>query len=414
MTNMRLRIGFGRVRKILLTILLVGVFFAGGYWLGVRGFRAEVTKSLQVNIIRQTPPDKNVDFSLFWQVWDTLGQKYYDKNKLIPSQMVYGAIGGMVNSLGDPFTMFLPPSQNKTVNEDLNGSFDGVGIQIGFDSSQRLLVESPLPGTPAEKSGVKAGDYIVHIKDAKKNIDRDTGGMSLPDAVDIIRGPAGSTVTLTLVRKGEDKPILVNLVRAKVDVPSVALSFVGSGSSIADIKLNSFDAESPAEWKRAVDEVLAKGSTKGIIVDLRNNPGGYLQDAVDLAADFLKAGTVVVTEQNGDGSKIDFKAEKTGRLIGLPVVVLINGGSASASEILSGALRDQIGAKLVGEKSFGKGTVQAPIDFAGGSGLHVTVAKWLTPKGTWVQGAGLTPDIAAEAPTATTDAQLQKAIELFK
>jgi carboxyl-terminal processing protease len=413
MTTMSLKMNFAKVRKTLLMVFILGSVFSGGYFLGVQGFKAEVDKSLNVKIDRQTPPDKNVDFSLFWQVWDTVTDKYYDKTKLDSKQMVYGAISGMVSSLGDPFTMFLPPAQNKTVNEDLSGSFEGVGIQIGFDTSQRLMVESPLPESPAEKAGVKAGDYIVHIKDAKKNIDQDTVGINITEAVNIIRGPKGSVITLTLVRKGETKPIITDLTRAKLDVPSVALSFVGPDADIAQIKLNSFDAESPQEWRKAVDEILAKGGVKGIIVDLRNNPGGYLQDAVELAGDFVKVGTVIVTEENGQGGKFDYKTDKPGRLIGMPVVILINGGSASASEILSGALRDHVGAKLVGEKSFGKGTVQAPIDFPGGSGLHVTVAKWLTPKGTWVHEVGLTPDVMAEAPTATGDAQLDSAITLF-
>jgi carboxyl-terminal processing protease len=410
---MPIKMGFNKVRNTLVALAVLVFVFAGGYYLGVQGFRARVDRSLNVAIDRQLPPDKNVDFALFWQVWDTLSQKYYDKSKLDSKQMVYGAIGGMVSSVGDPFTMFLPPAQNKTVNEDLSGSFQGVGIQIGMDANQRLLVESPLPESPAEKAGVKAGDYIVHIKDSKKNIDKDTGGINISEAVDIIRGPAGTTVTLTLIRKGEEKPIVQDLVRAKLDVPSVALKFVGDNSDVAHIKLNSFDAESPQEWKKAIDEVLAKGGVKGIIIDLRNNPGGYLQDAVELAGDFLKAGTIVVTEESGDGSNYHYKSEKEGRLIGMPVAVVINGGSASASEILAGALRDHLNAKLVGEKSFGKGTVQAPIDFPGGAGLHVTVAKWLTPDGTWVHEKGLIPDVEAPPATATEDAQLNKAIELF-
>ncbi len=413
MTTMRIKMKFDYVRKVLLVSLLVGFAFTGGYFLGVRGYSAEVTKSLRVNINRATPPDKNVDFSLFWQTWDILSEKYYDKTKLNARQMVYGAISGMVASVGDPFTMFLPPSQNKTINENLSGSFEGVGIQIGYDNAQRLMVESPLPASPAEKAGIKAGDYILRIKDAKKNIDRDTAGISLTDAVDTIRGPAGTVVTLTLARKGTDKPIVTDLTRAKLDVPSVALSFVGQNESVAQIKLNSFDAESPAEWNKAVDQIVTKKGIKGVIVDLRNNPGGYLQDSVDLAADFLKVGSIVVTEQNGDGGRVDYKTSKVGRLTNLPVVVLINGGSASASEILAGALKDHIGAKLVGEKSFGKGTVQAPIELPGGAGIHVTVAKWLTPKGIWVDGTGLAPDFMAEAPTATSDAQLDKALELF-
>jgi len=410
---MAFRINFKKARAFILTVIIIGVSFGGGYYLGVQGFRANITKALQVSVSRQTPPNVSANMDLFWTVWQELNDKYYDKTKLDPNLMVYGAISGMVNSLGDPFTMFLPPSQNATVNEDLSGSFSGVGIQIGFDKTGTLTVESPLPGSPAEHAGVKAGDYIAHIKDAIKKIDVDTPGISLGDAVSDIRGPVGSTVTLTLVRPGVSTPIKVDLVRATLNVPSVSLTFVGDSGKIADLKINSFDAQTPTEWNKEVDQVVAKGGVKGIIVDLRNNPGGYLQDAVDLTSDFVKVGSVVVIEQDGNGNKLDYKTQNAGRLIGLPVVVLINGGSASASEIMTGALQDNIGAKTVGTKSFGKGTVQEPIDLAAGAGLHVTVAKWLTPNGTWVHGKGITPDYVLDNQTATEDAQLQKAVSLF-
>lgn len=403
---------FRKARIFILILLIIGISFGGGYYFGVQGFRASVTKALRVSVSRQVPPNEKVNFSLFWQVWDTVSSKYYDKTKLDPNQMIYGAISGMVGSLGDPFTTFLPPDQNKMVNEDLSGSFSGVGIQIGFDKTGKLIVEAPLPGSPAEKAGIKAGDFVAHIKDVKKNIDIDTPGISLGDAVADIRGPEGSTITLTLIRDGAT-PFEVVLVRAKIDVPSVSLKFVGEGEKIADLKVNSFDAQTPDEWDKEVDQILAKGGTVGIIVDLRNNPGGYLQDAVDLTSDFVKVGSIVVIEQDGSGRKVNYKTEKTGRLLDLPIVVLINGGSASASEIMTGALQDLTGAKTVGTKSFGKGTVQEPIDMAGGAGLHVTIAKWLTPNGTWVNGTGITPDVTLDNPTATEDAQLNKAIQIF-
>jgi carboxyl-terminal processing protease len=410
---MSFRVNLAKARSLILTIIVVGLAFGGGYYLGVQGYRVNVSRALQLSVNRQTPPNEHVDFSLFWQVWDDVASKYYDRTKLDPNSMVYGAISGMVGSLGDPFTMFLPPNQNKVVNEDLSGSFSGVGIQIGFDTTGKLIVESPLPSSPAEKAGVKAGDFIAHIRDVKKNIDVDTPGISLGDAVSDIRGPVGSSVTLTLVRAGENAPIKMDLVRAKLDVPSVSLTYVGDKNNVADFKVNSFDAQTPDEWTKEVDQVLAKGGITGVIVDLRNNPGGYLQDAVDLTGDFVKEGSVVVIEQDGNGNKIDYKTQKPGRLLNLPVVVLINGGSASASEIMTGALQDLIHAKTVGTKSFGKGTVQEPIDVPGGAGLHVTVAKWLTPDGTWVHGKGITPDVVIDNPTATEDAQLKKAIELF-
>ena len=315
--------------------------------------------------------------------------------------------------MGDPYTMFLPPTQNKIVNEDLSGSFEGVGIEIGYKDT-RLAVVAPLPGSPAEKAGVKAGDFIIHIKDVKKNVDIDSSDIDLAIAVADIRGPAGTTVTLTLVRDGNPKPIVVDIVRAKLDVPSVVLTYVGKDQNIADLKVSRFGAETPGEWDKAVGQILSKPGVKGIIIDLRNNPGGYLQAAVDLASDFVPSNSVVVIQQNGDGTKDELKADRLPRLGNYKTVVLINGGSASASEILSGALRDDKGFKLVGEKSFGKGTVQEPLDVSGGAGLHVTTAKWLTPNGTWVHMVGLTPDVViVPKDTDKEDVQLQGAINLF-
>jgi carboxyl-terminal processing protease len=415
---MRVKAGFSKVRKFILIFVIAVTTFTGGYFLGVKGYKAEVTKSLQVNISRAIPPGKNVDFSLFWQVWDTLAAKYFDQSKLVPAQMVYGAISGMVSALGDPYTMYLPPSQNKIVNEDLSGSFEGVGIEIGYKNTH-LAVISPLPGSPAEKSGVKPGDYIVHITDTKKGVDIDSGSLALSQAVDYIRGPAGTVVTLTLVRDGDSNPIIVPLTRAKLIIPSVILSWVGKDSTIASIKIAKFDSATVGEWNKTVAEftdkcVTQKVACKGIIIDLRNNPGGYMQSAVDIAGDFVSMGTTVVIQQNGDGTKEEYKSNRLPRLENYKVVILINAGSASASEILAGALRDDRGIKLVGDKSFGKGTIQEPIEVTGGSGLHVTTAKWLTPDGTWVHDKGLTPDVEIANKEASADAQLDAAINLFK
>jgi carboxyl-terminal processing protease len=354
-----------------------------------------------------------VDFALFWRVWDSLSAKYFDKSKLNPGKMVYGAISGMVAAIGDPYTVFLGPDENKIVQEDLNGSLEGVGIQIGYRGTQ-LAVIAPLPDSPAEKAGVKAGDFIIGIKDEAKDIDQGTSGMSVPDAVGMIRGRAGTKVTLTLLREATPEPIVVELVREKIDVPTLITTYVGAGESIAHIKLLKFGSETEREWNKAVREILRKESVKGIVLDLRNNPGGYLQSAVDVASDFLKTGTVVVREERGDGTKNEFKVEKLGLLTHMPTVVLVNEGSASASEILAGALRDIAKVKLVGQKTFGKGTIQEPLEMEGGSGLHITIARWLTPNGTWVNEKGLEPDETVEDDAATLeDEQLDKAIELL-
>ncbi len=410
---MPVKLNFHKVRSLVLLLIIIGISMCGGYYLGVQGYKAEVSKALKVTISRTTPPDKNIDFSLFWQVWDTLSAKYYDKSKLIPAEMVYGAIQGMVAAVGDPYTMYLPPTQNKIVDEDLSGSFEGVGIEIGYKDS-KLVVVSPLPGSPAESAGVKPLDFIVRIKDVSKNVDITTEGISLPQAVSYIRGPANTKISLTLIREGNPEPIVVEITRAKLSVPSVVLKFVGQNESVADIKVSKFGAETVSEWSKAVDEIVKKQNVKSVIIDLRNDPGGYLQAAIDLGSEFVPTGTTVVIQQNGDGTRQEYKSERFGRLQNYKVVVLINGGSASASEILAGALRDNKEFKLVGEKSFGKGTVQEPVEIKGGSGLHITTAKWLTPKGTWVHGNGLEPDIKVLNDEKTVeDEQLQKAIELL-
>lgn len=415
---MTIRLNFAKVRKIILGVFIASLLFGGGYFFGVKGYKAEVSKALKVQISREIPPDKNIDFSLFWQVWDMLNTKYFDKSKIIPSQLVYGAIEGMVAAVGDPYTMYLPPAQNKIVNDDLSGSFEGVGIEIGYKNT-RLAVIAPLQDSPADKAGIKAGDYIVRIVDAKKKIDVDSQNLNLSQAVDYIRGPSGSEISLTLIRDGDKTPIVVNLTRSKITVPSVTLKWVGEGSDIAHLRISKFDSATVSEWNTAVGQITDKcevGGTKckGIIVDVRNNPGGYLQSAIDIASDFVKIGTVVVTQESGDGSKIEYKSDKLPRLMNYKVMMLINGGSASASEILAGALRDDRQIKLVGDKSFGKGTIQEPIDILGGSGLHVTTAKWLTPGGQWIHEKGIEPDIAVEIKEGETkDIQLQKAIEMF-
>lgn len=404
---------FEKVRKLLLTFFSISLIFATGYFFGVQGYKAEVKKATEIKIDRVAPPDKNINFDLFWKIWDMLSAKYYDKTKLIPSDMIYGAISGMVASLGDPYTVFLPPKQNKVVNEDLSGSFEGVGMQIGFRSA-RLAVVSPLPDSPAEKAGVKPGDFIIHIKDEAKDVDVNTSGIDLSEAVGLIRGKAGTVVKLTLAREGHDGPIEVAITRAKLDIPSVSLKF-DDASNVAIIKVNKFAAETSEEWDKAVTEIVNKQpAVNGVIVDLRNNPGGYLQEAVDLAGDFIEVGKVAVTEDHGDNGKIEHKIDRIARLSKYKTVVLINGGSASASEILAGALRDQKKIQLIGETSFGKGTMQEPVEIPGGSGLHVTIAKWLTPNGTWVNEVGLKPDIEIlDDENTIEDEQLQKAVAQF-
>jgi carboxyl-terminal processing protease len=408
------KINFSTLRRSIFSVVIILGVFSGGYLLGNKNYHASLEKFPKVTISRELPPEKqDLDFSLFWRVWDTLEAKYFDKSKLVPSQMVYGAIKGMVAALGDPYTSFLTPEENKVVQEDLRGSFEGVGIQIGFKGSQ-LAVIAPLPNTPAEKVGLKAGDYIVGIEDKLKGVETGTAGISLPEAVQIIRGPKGTTVTLTILREGEEEPITVDIVRGNIDVPTIMLSYVGDEEDVALVKLIKFTSETQDEWENTVLELLKKPELRGIIIDLRNNPGGFLQGAVNIASEFLDSGTVVVIEEQADGFKNEFKVDRIGRLRNTGIVVIVNGGSASASEILAGALRDQKHTPIVGEVTFGKGTIQEPQEIEGGAGLHITIARWLTPSEQWVNEGGLEPDVQIEDnPETPEDEQLQEAIRFF-
>jgi len=408
------RVNFHLLRKYLLIAISVVILFGGGYLLGSQGYKINIQSFNEVEIERGTPPNKgNLDFSLFWKVWDTVGSKYFDKAKLNSQNMIYGAIQGMVAGIGDPYTVFLPPEESKVVSEDLSGSFEGVGIEIGYRGTQ-LVVVSPIAGTPGDKAGLKPGDMILRIKDDLKQIDLGTGGMSTTEAVQHIRGKAGTTVVLTIMREGNESPFDISLVREKIDVPSVKTEYVDNGT-IAHVRLLKFGGETEEEWNSAVREIIKKPEVKGLILDVRGNPGGYLQAAVDISAEFVKTGTVAVIEERGDGTTIEFKTERLGLLNNFPTVVMINGGSASASEILAGALRDQKEFKLIGQKSFGKGTIQEPVNMDNGTRLHITIAKWLTPKGTWVHEKGLSPDFEVENnPDTEEDEQLIKAIEVLR
>jgi carboxyl-terminal processing protease len=411
------KLKFHTTRKVLFIAFAIFGVFSFGYVLGFRGVGSQFSDEPNVIIDRNLPQDKKeVNFNLFWRVWDIVDSSYFRSDDIKESEMVYGAIKGMVASLGDPYTIFLPPKENKVVEEDLQGSFSGVGIQIGFKGTQ-LAVVAPLPESPAEQAGIEAGDLIVGIKDDAKGIERGTSGISLPEAVQVIRGPEGSTVTLSLLRESVEEPIVVDVVRREIDVPSIVLKFIEDDrGKIAHVNLLKFSGETTAEWEEAVINILKEPGVEGIVFDVRNNPGGYLTAAVDLASDFLETGDTVVIEESRDKARNESKVEKIGRLRNRKIVILINGGSASASEILAGALRDNLKSPLVGETSFGKGTIQEAQDVDGTAGLHITIARWLTPKGFWVNDGGLVPDVeVADNPDTEEDEQMTEAInQLFE
>ena len=360
------------------------------------------------------------DLSLMWKVKEKLSTDFLEKESMDNQKMRYGAIEGMVAALGDPYTVFLPPEENKSANEDLAGEFGGVGISLGYSKDGILSVMSPLTGTPADKAGVKAGDLILKIVDKNNNIDKDTNGISLTEAVSLIRGNIGTEVILTMYRESTLKRSEIVLKRDNIEVPGVELEWLElNNKKIAWIKMSKFSEDLFTKWDEIVTQISNEkknlgNSYGGIILDLRNNPGGYLQASVVVASDFIKEG-VIVKQQSTKGITDVYNVEKNrGYLLDDKMVVLINGGSASASEILAGALRDYNRAKLVGVKTFGKGTVQQPEDFSDGSGLHLTIAKWLLPSGANIHKEGILPDIEIKEATdsAKIDLQLEKAKEL--
>ncbi len=397
------------VLNFVIQFFVIGlIFFALGFALGQKKVAVDRKRFIHnITFTNQTPPAyQNIDFSLFWRVFDTLPQKYLDKTAIDGQKVLYGAISGMVKSLGDPYTSFFDPKQNQALTEELAGSYQGVGIQIGFNKDKRLVVIAPLKGTPAEAAGVKPKDLILKIGN------KDTFDITLPEAVDLIRGNPGTKVTLTLMHENGDKPYVREIERAQITVKSVEVEYRDSKKGkIGVIHVSRFGDTTDNEWDGVVSDIIAN-KVYGVIVDMRNNPGGLLTSGIHVASEFI-TGTVV-KQETSDGTVTALGADHTGKLLSMPLSVLVNGGSASAAEIFSGAMKDNNRGKLIGEKTFGKGSVQYVVPFAGGSSLHVTFAKWLTPNGTSIHNVGITPDVIIE-PKADdkSDMQLEKALELF-
>ncbi len=401
-----------KITDILLYLSLAVFLFGSGYKLGEYQTRTD----LRTNLFSATGGTKatGLDFAPFWDTWDKVEQKYIDKKKVDKQKMFYGAIKGLVASVEDPYTFFLTPEENQQSKDDLGGKFEGIGAQLGLKEN-RIVVIAPLKNSPAERAGILAGDFVIKIDD------KSTQGMTLPQVVSKIRGKGGTKVKLTLQRK--TKEISVELTRQQIQVSSVEYSIeTKNGSKVAYLKLNQFGEKTNDEWDAAVEDIAKKwnnGEVQGMVLDVRDNPGGYLDSAVYTASDFIEIGKMVVKQESTQGMNRDYKVQRTGRLIGIPLTVLINGGSASASEILSGAIRDHKKGTIIGEKSFGKGSVQEALDLKGGAGLHVTIAKWILPNGDWINGKGIQPEIKVtneikEGNTMTkeTDTQLQKALEV--
>jgi carboxyl-terminal processing protease len=356
-------------------------------------------------------PDQSVNLSDFWKAWNALGANYVitHASSTIPTsrERLLGAIEGLASSYGDPYTVFLPPKEAQAFAETISGSFAGVGMEIDVKNGL-LTVVAPLKGTPAEAAGIRSGDQIAAI-DGKS-----TDGVSTEKAVSQIRGPVGTTVELTIIRDG--KLLDIKIVRQTIQIPETDEG-IDEASGVYHIALYQFTSNSANLFAQALTRFQASGSRK-LVVDLRGNPGGYLDAAVDISSHFLPKGAKIVTEDFGgkEPNNVHTSYGYADLPTGTKVVVLIDGGSASASEIFAGALQDNHAGTVIGTKSFGKGSVQTLIDLAGGS-LKITVARWITPAGNWIMGNGVTPDIIvpytqADA-TAKKDPQMARAIQFL-
>lgn len=386
-------------------LLAVGTGFLG-YYFGRRGFELQLRRNPpQATIINREREltETAIDFALFWQVWDLLNENHINR-PLDPQKLLYGALEGLAKSIGDPYTSFLPPTENEQLTQALNGQYEGVGMELGMRESQ-LIVVAPLEGSPSEAAGVRAKDAIIEIEGES------TAGIDLTEAVFKIRGPAGTVSRLTL-RRSEGEPFEVQIRRDRITLESVKWEDKATG--VVYIRISRFGEETTAEWDRIVKEILYEvPNLQAVILDLRGNPGGYLNASTYLASEFIGDG-VVVYREFADGTQQAMGVEKVGQFLKVPAIILLDGGSASASEILAGALRDRRGDLLVGETSFGKGTVQDARDLPDGSGVHITVAKWLTPKRIWVNEVGLEPDneISDDPETEEVDEVLEEALRL--
>jgi carboxyl-terminal processing protease len=414
-------------------IIIIAITFLVGYYVGVTNISFEWNNfqpNIQVSSKAPPPSVQFMDTTLMWTVLNKIETLYYDRSAINANKLLNGAITGMVNSLGDPYSMYLPPQQNTNFKQGLAGQFDGIGAELGMKGKD-VIVIAPLDGSPASKAGIKAGDIIIGVNG------KSVAGIDLNTIVDEIRGPKGTTVTLMVEHSGSKTsvtvPIVRNTITVKVlaywvkkvsDVPAINHNADGLKAAASDkivyVRLSEFGDDTNTEWQKMAEsvskQVKSDKNIKGIVLDLRDNPGGYLNDAIYIISEFVKSGTAV-EQEDSNGKITQYPVNGKGLLTDVPVVVLINKGSASAAEIVSGGLHDNNRAELVGENSFGKGIIEEAFDLGGGAGLHVTIAKWLTPNGTWVgngkDGKGLTPDITVHLnpKDPTHDTQLEKAVE---
>jgi carboxyl-terminal processing protease len=402
------------LRKHGALVLLGIIIAAGSYNLGFNKGEESVPAAIAPALENRGEGEPSaIDFSPFWKAWNLINEKYVPASttakRVGDQEKVWGAIEGLAASLNDPYTVFFPPVESKLFESDIRGNFEGVGMEV-LAQEGAITVIAPLKNSPAERAGIIAGDKIIRINSTP------TSGLSTEDAVQMIRGPRGTEVTLTVFRNGRRDPFEVTIERATIDIPTIA-SHVLPGN-VFKIDLYSFSAQSPNLFRASLREFILSKSDK-LILDLRGNPGGYLEAAIDMASWFLPPSKVIVREDFGPS-----REEKVYRSRGydiftdkLKFVILVDKGSASASEILAGALQEHGEAVIVGEETFGKGSVQELIDITSETSLKITVARWLTPNGLSISEKGIEPDYIVKRTTedmaANRDPQLDKALEVL-
>ena len=416
---MRARAFHAVVTAAAVTLMAV-ILFAAGYVVGrVRG--GELDRAIaatlrdfgleqysQVLLPRATDaddlplsPEDRERFKIFWEAWGLVEREFLDRTALDHQKMIYGAVRGMLAALNDPYTVFLDPAHRQISDSELRGSFDGIGVQVDLREG-RLTIVSPLEGSPGERAGLRPGDVIVEVN-GESVADR-----SLMDVVLLIRGPRGTSVRLTVQREGAPEPLYFEIVREEIKLESVRWQMLGD--QVAYVRVASFSDSTPEEVRTALQEALEQ-QPRALVLDLRNNPGGYLHSAIEVASEFLSSGVVLYQEQ-ADGSRQTYQVKPGGIATELPMAVLVNKGSASAAEIVAGAIQAHGRAPLIGEQTYGKGTVQNIHQLADNSSIRITFARWLTPSEQPINGHGLTPDVVvASAPSDGEDRLLQAALD---
>lgn len=395
---------------VLVGVLLVGGAFLGGYAVSQRVLSRNDAPALPLasNFSDGTPTEFKADMPVFWEAWKLIQENFYTQ-PIDQEKMTYGAVGGMVAALGDIHTAFVDPKRADYLRSQLQGSFEGIGATVDMVNG-RLVIVSPIKGTPADKAGLQAGDVILQVDETK------IVNMDVSEAVALIRGPKGTNVVLK-VQRGSNPAFDVTITRNTIEVPEVTSKML-EDDTIAYIQLSEFGEKAKPELRKALSEALAK-NPKALIFDLRGNPGGYLNTAIDVASEFIASNQVVLVEKFKNGDKKLYKTGGDGLATKIPMVLLVNEGSASASEILAAALRDHKRAIIIGQKTFGKGSVQTVHQLSDDSQLRVTIANFYSPQENVINKVGVNPDILVDDPTEyersrSIDPQLQKAIDMIK